>query len=115
MQERFPQEFAWRDQDKLRYRYPWGESYIDIMTRLRPALSALEDEHNVVVVGHQAVLRCMLGYFLDAKLGKKIFEIFPKFPLLCYENQTTFIAPPYLFFMDYETKINLPTDRKHHL
>ncbi|KAJ8712203.1 hypothetical protein PYW07_005045 [Mythimna separata] len=70
MQERFPQEFAWRDQDKLRYRYPWGESYIDIMTRLRPALSALEDEHNVVVVGHQAVLRCMLGYFLDAKLDE---------------------------------------------
>lgn len=69
MQERFPQEFAWRDQDKLRYRYPWGESYIDIMTRLRPVLSALEDEHNVLVVGHQAVLRCMLGYFLDAKLG----------------------------------------------
>lgn len=70
MQERFPQEFAWRDQDKLRYRYPWGESYIDIMTRLRPALSALEDEHNVVVVGHQAVLRCMLGYFLDSKLDE---------------------------------------------
>ncbi|XP_063386975.1 6-phosphofructo-2-kinase/fructose-2,6-bisphosphatase-like [Cydia fagiglandana] len=70
MQERFPQEFAWRDQDKLRYRYPWGESYIDIMTRLRPVLSALEDEHNVIVVGHQAVLRCMLGYFLDAKLDE---------------------------------------------
>ncbi|XP_023937273.1 6-phosphofructo-2-kinase/fructose-2,6-bisphosphatase [Bicyclus anynana] len=70
MQERFPQEFAWRDQDKLRYRYPWGESYIDIMTRLRPVLSALEDEHNVVVVGHQAVLRCMLGYFLDAQLDE---------------------------------------------
>lgn len=76
MQERFPQEFAWRDQDKLRYRYPWGESYIDIMTRLRPVLSALEDEHNVLVVGHQAVLRCMLGYFLDAKLGKFDFLIF---------------------------------------
>lgn len=74
MQERFPQEFAWRDQDKLRYRYPWGESYIDIMTRLRPVLSALEDEHNVLVVGHQAVLRCMLGYFLDAKLGT--FDVF---------------------------------------
>lgn len=70
MQERFPQEFAWRDQDKLRYRYPWGESYIDIMTRLRPVLTALEDEHNVVVVSHQAVLRCMLGYFLDTKLDE---------------------------------------------
>ncbi|VVC93248.1 unnamed protein product [Leptidea sinapis] len=77
MQERFPQEFAWRDQDKLRYRYPWGESYIDIMTRLRPVLSALEDEHNVVVVGHQAVLRCMLGYFLDAKLDELPYMTVP--------------------------------------
>ncbi|GBP28387.1 hypothetical protein EVAR_102959_1 [Eumeta japonica] len=70
MQEQYPQEFAWRDQDKLRYRYPWGESYIDIMTRLRPVLSALEDEDNILVVGHQAVLRCMLGYFLDLKLDE---------------------------------------------
>ncbi|KAL4710905.1 hypothetical protein ACJJTC_002535 [Scirpophaga incertulas] len=77
MQERFPQEFAWRDQDKLRYRYPWGESYIDIMTRLRPVLSALEDEHGVVVVGHQAVLRCMLGYFLDAKLDELPYMTVP--------------------------------------
>ncbi|XP_059057653.1 6-phosphofructo-2-kinase/fructose-2,6-bisphosphatase-like [Achroia grisella] len=77
MQERFPQEFAWRDQDKLRYRYPWGESYIDIMTRLRPVLSALEDDHNVIVVGHQAVLRCMLGYFLDAKLDELPYMTVP--------------------------------------
>lgn len=70
MQQKFPQEFAWRDQDKLRYRYPWGESYIDIMTRLRPVLSALEDSDNVLIVGHQAVLRCVLGYFLDAKLDE---------------------------------------------
>lgn len=69
MQQKFPQEFAWRDQDKLRYRYPWGESYIDIMSRLRPALTALDNSNNVLLVGHQAVLRCILGYFLDAKLG----------------------------------------------
>lgn len=81
MQQKFPQEFAWRDQDKLRYRYPWGESYIDMMARLRPALAALDNSTSVLVVGHQAVLRCVLGYFLDAKLGKifhydtKHFEI----------------------------------------
>ena len=28
--ERFPKEFAERDQDKLRYRYPQGESYLDV-------------------------------------------------------------------------------------
>lgn len=68
MQEKFPQEFAWRDQDKLRYRYPWGESYLDIMTRIDPVLLELEHEHNVLVIGHQAVLRCVLGYFLNKQL-----------------------------------------------
>ena len=70
MQEKFPQEFAWRDQDKLRYRYPWGESYVDIMARLDPVLLELEHEDNVLVVSHQAVLRCILGYFLNKKPGK---------------------------------------------
>jgi len=70
MQDKFPQEFAWRDQDKLRYRYPWGESYVDIMARLDPVLLELEHEDNVLVVSHQAVLRCILGYFLHKKPGK---------------------------------------------
>lgn len=65
MQENHPQEFAWRDQDKLHYRYPWGESYSDIMARLDPVLMQLEAEDNVLVISHQAVLRCILGYFLN--------------------------------------------------
>ena len=28
--EKFPIEFALRDQDKLNYRYPGGESYVDV-------------------------------------------------------------------------------------
>ena len=28
--EQFPTEFAERDQDKLRYRYPKGKSYLDV-------------------------------------------------------------------------------------
>ena len=26
----YPKDFAERDQDKLRYRYPFGESYVDV-------------------------------------------------------------------------------------
>ncbi|KAK7575861.1 hypothetical protein V9T40_012147 [Parthenolecanium corni] len=68
MQEKYPQEFAWRDEDKLRYRYPWGESYVDIMNRLQPILTELECENNLLVISHQAVLRCILGYFLNKRL-----------------------------------------------
>nr|CAD7264783.1 unnamed protein product [Timema shepardi] len=67
MADKYPQEFAWRDQDKLRYRYPWGESYVDIMSRLEPVLLELEHEEHVLVVSHQAILRCVLGYFLNKK------------------------------------------------
>lgn len=59
------QEFAWRDQDKLRYRYPWGESYIDTMHRAEPVIVDLQQCNNVLTVSHQAVLRCIIGYFLD--------------------------------------------------
>ncbi|XP_012533242.2 6-phosphofructo-2-kinase/fructose-2,6-bisphosphatase [Monomorium pharaonis] len=67
MQEHYPQEFAWRDQDKLRYRYPWGESYIDAMQRVEPVIAELQRSHNVLVVSHQAILRCIIGFFLDKK------------------------------------------------
>ncbi|XP_024942359.1 6-phosphofructo-2-kinase/fructose-2,6-bisphosphatase isoform X2 [Cephus cinctus] len=65
MQEQYPQEFAWRDQDKLRYRYPWGESYIDIMQRVESVIAELQQANNILVVSHQAVLRCILGFFMD--------------------------------------------------
>ncbi|XP_046407290.1 6-phosphofructo-2-kinase/fructose-2,6-bisphosphatase-like isoform X1 [Ischnura elegans] len=66
MQEQYPREFAWRDEDKLHYRYPWGESYADIMARVEPLLLELEQSGDgVLVVSHQAVLRVVLGYFLN--------------------------------------------------
>ncbi|KAL0113371.1 hypothetical protein PUN28_012503 [Cardiocondyla obscurior] len=67
MQEHYPQEFAWRDQDKLRYRYPWGESYIDAMLRVEPVIAELQRSNNVLVISHQAILRCIIGFFLDKK------------------------------------------------
>lgn len=35
------------------------------MHRVEPVLLQLESENNVLVVSHQAVLRCILGYFLE--------------------------------------------------
>ena len=65
IQEQFPEEFAQRDQDKFHYRYPRGESYQDLVTRLEPVIMELERQENVLVICHQAVMRCLLGYFLD--------------------------------------------------
>ncbi|XP_076058830.1 6-phosphofructo-2-kinase/fructose-2,6-bisphosphatase 1-like isoform X2 [Oratosquilla oratoria] len=65
IQEQYPEEFAARDQCKYSYRYPRGESYEDVLVRLESVIMELERQENVLVVGHQAVLRCVLAYFLD--------------------------------------------------
>uniref|UniRef100_A0A4W4ETE2 6-phosphofructo-2-kinase domain-containing protein n=1 Tax=Electrophorus electricus TaxID=8005 RepID=A0A4W4ETE2_ELEEL len=65
VRERFPEEFALRDQDKYYYRYPSGESYQDLVQRVEPVIMELERQENVLVICHQAVMRCLLAYFLD--------------------------------------------------
>ncbi|CAF4177154.1 unnamed protein product [Rotaria sp. Silwood2] len=63
--ERYPEEFAARDQSKYYYRYPGGESYHDLVARLEPVIMELERAENLLVISHQAVARCILAYFLD--------------------------------------------------
>ncbi|KAK4029560.1 6-phosphofructo-2-kinase/fructose-2,6-bisphosphatase isoform X1 [Daphnia magna] len=63
--QKYPEDFKARDTDKFHYRYPRGESYEDLVARLEPVIMELERQENVIVVGHQAVLRCLLAYFLD--------------------------------------------------
>ncbi|KAI3682495.1 hypothetical protein L1987_82519 [Smallanthus sonchifolius] len=58
-----------RKKDKLRYRYPRGESYLDVIQRLEPVIIELERQQApVVVVSHQAVLRALYAYFADRPL-----------------------------------------------
>lgn len=53
-------EYEKRLLDKLTYRYPGvgGESYLDVIERIRPVLIELERQRkSVVIVCHIAVLR----------------------------------------------------------
>ncbi|CAJ0567663.1 unnamed protein product, partial [Mesorhabditis spiculigera] len=62
---RYPKQFGERDKDKYHYRYPSGESYEDLVARLEPVIMELERQSNVLVISHQAVLRCILAYFTN--------------------------------------------------
>ncbi|KCV67348.1 hypothetical protein, variant 1 [Fonticula alba] len=64
VKERYPADFAARDDDKLNYRYPEGESYRDVLLRLEPVLLAIEcrTSENLLIVGHQAILRCVYAW-----------------------------------------------------
>jgi broad specificity phosphatase PhoE/predicted kinase len=64
--EKMPEEFQQRAANKLRYRYPRGESYEDLIERLEPVIFELERLRNpVLIVAHQATLRCMYAYLAD--------------------------------------------------
>jgi len=64
--EAHPDEFQARAQNKLTYRYPMGESYVDVIRRLEPVIFELERSREpVLVVGHRAVLRALYAYFMD--------------------------------------------------
>ena len=60
----YPVEYELRRQNKLSYRYPRGESYLDVIARLDPLVQELESyREDVLIVGHQGVLRLIYAYF----------------------------------------------------
>ncbi|GMM35932.1 6-phosphofructo-2-kinase [Saccharomycopsis crataegensis] len=68
IQERYPQEFEARIENKLTYRYPGlgGESYLDVVNRLKPIITEIERaEDHLLLITHRVVSRILLGYFLN--------------------------------------------------
>jgi len=63
IEEHYPEDYAERDDDKFNYRYRGGESYRDVVVRLEPVIMELERQENILIVCHQAVLRCLYAYF----------------------------------------------------
>lgn len=51
---------------KLLYRFPGGESYLDVINRLRPLIVELERlEDHVLLITHKVVARVLLSYFMN--------------------------------------------------
>lgn len=65
IEEKFPEDFKARDDNKYEYRYRGGESYRDIVIRLEPIIMELERQENILIITHQAVLRCLYAYFMN--------------------------------------------------
>ena len=66
IEQEYPQQYTDRQKNKLLFRYPGpgGESYLDVIERLRAVIIELERmESNVLIVSHQVVMRTLLAYF----------------------------------------------------
>ena len=54
-----------RKKDKFNFQYPDGESYHDLIWRVRTAIWEIEAQRrDVLVIGHRAVNRCIYSYFI---------------------------------------------------
>lgn len=70
IEDKYPSDFKARDEDKYNYRYLGGESYRDVVIRLEPIIMELERSENILIVTHQAVLRCIYAYFMGSSQEK---------------------------------------------
>jgi len=58
-----PQAAHLRSMDKIGYRYPRGESYFDLISRIEPCIQEMESyTEPVLIVSHQAILRLIFAY-----------------------------------------------------
>lgn len=73
-----PDEFKARSANKLTYRYPRGESYLDVIDRLVPVIQEVERTQDpILIVGHQGILRIIYAYFMDMPREKAPFVKIP--------------------------------------
>jgi len=64
IEQDYPDLWSARERDKLNFRYPNGESYKDVIGRLRPIIIELERQRrSILVISHLAVQRCLYAYF----------------------------------------------------
>eukprot|EP00551_Chaetoceros_affinis_P000438 CAMPEP_0203640042 /NCGR_PEP_ID=MMETSP0088-20131115/5633_1 /ASSEMBLY_ACC=CAM_ASM_001087 /TAXON_ID=426623 /ORGANISM="Chaetoceros affinis, Strain CCMP159" /LENGTH=513 /DNA_ID=CAMNT_0050495103 /DNA_START=156 /DNA_END=1697 /DNA_ORIENTATION=- len=78
IEEMYPDEFAARQNDKLKYRYPRGESYMDVTLRLEPLAHDLERTREpILIVGHQGIHRIIYAYFMGLSRKEAPFVRIP--------------------------------------
>lgn len=66
LNERFPGVFTEsKGPLDIGWRYPGGESYADMFSRLEPVIMELERQHDVLIIAHRTTVRCLMAYFLD--------------------------------------------------
>jgi 6-phosphofructo-2-kinase / fructose-2,6-biphosphatase 2 len=82
IEDQFPEDFVARDEDKYNYRYRGGESYRDVVIRLEPIIMEIERSENIMIVTHQAVLRCIYAYFMNVPQDRSPWMVVPLHTLI---------------------------------
>jgi broad specificity phosphatase PhoE len=78
IEEQFPEEWERRAADKLAYRYPRGESYLDVIARLEPIIIEMErHQEPLLIVAHQGILRIIYAFYMGHSRAEAPFLSIP--------------------------------------
>jgi len=106
IEEVFPEEFEARQTDKLAYRYPRGESYMDVTLRLEPLAHDLErTTEPLLIVAHQGILRIFYAYFMGLSRAEAPYVQIPLNHVIilkphaygCYEERVCLMPKEEMF------------------
>lgn len=65
VKQRYPEECARRQKEKLVYRCPRGESYLDVIQRMDSMIREMETYREpLLIISHQAVLRVICAFYM---------------------------------------------------
>ncbi|CAK65701.1 unnamed protein product (macronuclear) [Paramecium tetraurelia] len=99
--DKFPQDYEERKMNKLTYRYPRGESYLDVISRVEQIIFEIERSRlPVIVIAHQAILRCLYAYFHEhevpeiPKLNIPLHQVIKLVPAAYYCKETRIKIDP---------------------
>ena len=91
VKKKMPDLFKNRNQDKFYFKYPEGESYYDLILRIKEFILEINRLDKVVlIITHNAVVRVILSYFLNIKHDKIPYMDIPLHTLYLIENTKYF-------------------------
>lgn len=78
IEEKFPEEWGRRSVDKLAYRYPRGESYLDVIARLEPIIIEMErHQESLLIIAHQGILRIIYAFYMGLSRAEAPYVSIP--------------------------------------
>ncbi|KAK4531577.1 hypothetical protein CCYA_CCYA08G2434 [Cyanidiococcus yangmingshanensis] len=83
-----PDVWEARKADKLRYRYPGGESYLDVIHRVEPIILEIERQTKpLLIVAHNAIIRSIYAFFKGLKQEQVPYVDIPLHTLICLRTR----------------------------
>jgi 6-phosphofructo-2-kinase / fructose-2,6-biphosphatase 2 len=90
VKEKYPDLYDERKKNKFYYKYPEGESYFDLIIRLKEFILELNRMNKtILIISHNAVIRVLMAYYLKISHHELPYFNMPLHKLFCIENSNS--------------------------